>query len=176
MFRRQTNQSKAPDSSIFLNFAMHSVRAEACDCPPSYSGDDNFVSSTSSQFIGQSVQNRGAGEYSNKVREKFFWDSKRKKNIKEKGPIQKASIVGDNSRHPVQEIGNSGFQRVMFWQFHNFRMLLGSDLLVFSNEKYVAVSLHLWDISRQVILTLLRVVIFSRIFTLFNRTIFRLLQ
>jgi hypothetical protein len=29
-------------------------------------------------------------------------------------------------------------------------MLLGSDLLLFSNEKYVAVSLHLWDVTRQV--------------------------
>ncbi|XP_073304789.1 uncharacterized protein [Primulina huaijiensis] len=29
-------------------------------------------------------------------------------------------------------------------------MLLGSDLLIFSNEKYAAVSLHLWDVSRKV--------------------------
>ncbi|CAA6660462.1 unnamed protein product [Spirodela intermedia] len=178
MFRRQTNQSKSPDSSIFLNFAMHSVRAEACDCPPSHHahsgstgstflpgqlghGDGNFVSSPSShigkgQFIGQSVKGSRSGEYSNSRHEKFFWDSKNKPTIKKKGPIQKASMVGEKTRCPVQdtdkcrEIGNNGFQRVLFWQFHNFRMLLGSDLLVFSNEKYVAVSLHLWDIARQV--------------------------
>ena len=30
-------------------------------------------------------------------------------------------------------------------------MLLGSDLLLFSNEKYAAVSLHLWDVTRQVV-------------------------
>ncbi|KAK8355172.1 hypothetical protein V6Z12_A05G269700 [Gossypium hirsutum] len=29
-------------------------------------------------------------------------------------------------------------------------MLLGSDLLLFSNEKYAAVSLHLWDVARQI--------------------------
>jgi hypothetical protein len=36
IFRRQGNQPKGSDPSIFLNFAMHSVRAEACDCPPSH--------------------------------------------------------------------------------------------------------------------------------------------
>ena len=45
---------------------------------------------------------------------------------------------------------NDEFLRVLFWQFHSFRMLLGSDLMLFSNEKYVAVSLHLWDVTRQV--------------------------
>ncbi|MCI24436.1 erythroid differentiation-related factor, partial [Trifolium medium] len=49
-----------------------------------------------------------------------------------------------------RKVGNDSFLRVLFWQFHNFRMLLGSDLLLFSNEKYVAVSLHLWDVTRQV--------------------------
>ena len=45
---------------------------------------------------------------------------------------------------------NDEFLRVLLWQFHNFRMLLGSDLMLFSNEKYVAVSLHLWNVTRQV--------------------------
>ncbi|KAI8550738.1 hypothetical protein RHMOL_Rhmol06G0131400 [Rhododendron molle] len=64
--------------------------------------------------------------------------------------------VKEKSRCSMQEsdkykrLGNEGFLRVLFWQFHNFRMLLGSDLLLFSNEKYAAVSLHLWDVSRQV--------------------------
>jgi hypothetical protein len=43
-----------------------------------------------------------------------------------------------------------GFLRVLFWQFQNLRMLLGSDLLLFSNEKHAAVSLHLMEIERQV--------------------------
>nr|KYP48934.1 Erythroid differentiation-related factor 1 [Cajanus cajan] len=34
LIRRHNNQSKCADQSLFLNFAMHSVRMEACDCPP----------------------------------------------------------------------------------------------------------------------------------------------
>ncbi|KAL0360103.1 UNVERIFIED_CONTAM: Erythroid differentiation-related factor 1 [Sesamum radiatum] len=85
LIRRQNRQPKCVDQSLFLNFAMHSVRMEACDCPPSHS------TSSAEQF--------------------------------------NSSVYPD---------------------FHNFRMLLGSDLLIFSNEKYVAVSLHLWDVSRKV--------------------------
>ena len=33
-FIRRHNQSKCADQSLFLNFAMHSARVEACDCPP----------------------------------------------------------------------------------------------------------------------------------------------
>src|ERR1044072_6576958 len=70
--------------------------------------------------------------------------------------VNKVSLVGEKPRSSVQEsekqrkFGNDSFLRVLFWQFHNFRMLLGSDLLLFSNEKYVAVSLHLWDVTRKV--------------------------
>ncbi|XWS21909.1 hypothetical protein CRYUN_Cryun30bG0096400 [Craigia yunnanensis] len=69
---------------------------------------------------------------------------------------KKATHVGEKPRCSVQEsekhtrVGNNGFLRVLYWQFHHFRMLLGSDLLLFSNENYAAVSLHLWDVTRQV--------------------------
>lgn len=82
--------------------------------------------------------------------------SRKSKKNKGRDAVQKASQVGEKLRCPMQEsekyrrVGNDGFLRVLFWQFHNFRMLLGSDLLLFSNEKYVAVSLHLWDVTRQV--------------------------
>ncbi|XP_024531751.1 uncharacterized protein LOC112346616 [Selaginella moellendorffii] len=49
-----------------------------------------------------------------------------------------------------QKKTSDDFLRVLYWQFQNLRMLLGSDLLVFSNEKHVAVSLHLMEIKRQV--------------------------
>ncbi|WOK96418.1 hypothetical protein Cni_G05125 [Canna indica] len=178
MFRRQSNQSRNSDPSIFLNFAMHSVRAEACDCPPSHqpssaeqSGSTilpgNFghrevpiVSSTNthvnkSQFLDQDTN--GTGKSSQGNQDSYFWGTrKNKQKNKRSEPIKKPSQVGEKPRFPMQEsdkfkrLGNNGFRRVLFWQFHNFRMLLGSDLLLFSNEKYVAVSLHLWDVSRQV--------------------------
>lgn len=43
------------------------------------------------------------------------------------------------------------FLRVLYWEFEHMRMLLGSDLFVFSNEKHAAVSLHLLEIDRQVV-------------------------
>ncbi|URE11040.1 hypothetical protein MUK42_24487 [Musa troglodytarum] len=178
VYRRQSNQSRNSDPSIFLNFAMHSVRAEACDCPPSHMPSSMeqssstilpghfghrevpFVSSTNthvgkSQFLDQTSS--GTRKPSQGNQDTYFWGTKQnKQKNKRSDPIEKSSQVGEKPRFPMQEsdkfkrLGNNGFLRVLFWQFHNFRMLLGSDLLLFSNEKYVAVSLHLWDVSRQV--------------------------
>ncbi|MCL7039795.1 hypothetical protein MKW94_025901 [Papaver nudicaule] len=182
LVRRHSSQSKAVDQSLFLNFAMHSVRAEACDVPPSQypsSGGhsntsilpgsetrkDVFVSSDlpaqgdRSQYIrGDDNQNEGlncCSDYPQVNRQKY-WGSKQRKTTNKHHAVKKSSQVGEKPRHPIQEsekyrrVGNDSFLRVLFWQFHNFRMLLGSDLLLFSNERYVAVSLHLWDVARQV--------------------------
>ncbi|XVE60779.1 hypothetical protein DITRI_Ditri05aG0154700 [Diplodiscus trichospermus] len=169
LVRRHSNQSKCTDQSLFLNFAMHSVRVEACDCPPTHQAppereSDSFV------FPGQETSNLVAendditrkerlehcSEYSKVKQDGFFWGSKKGHRNKSRDPIKKATHVGEKPRCSVQEsekhrrVGNNGFLRVLYWQFHNFRMLLGSDLLLFSNEKYAAVSLHLWDVTRQV--------------------------
>ncbi|KAA8546313.1 hypothetical protein F0562_002948 [Nyssa sinensis] len=182
---RRHNQSNDADQSLFLNFAMHSVRMEACDCPPvhrapseeqsnsfvlpggfkssggSFKSSDQPVQGHTSQFFGQNddvAQEEGFNhpEYPQAKQDNFFWGSKKNKRNKGHDTIKKASQVKEKPRCSMQEsekyrrVGNDGFLRVLFWQFHNFRMLLGSDLLLFSNEKYVAVSLHLWDVSRQV--------------------------
>lgn len=98
-------------------------------------------------------------EYSKTEEEKsdLFWGkNKNKKSRGHNSAVKKVSQVKENPKCSMQEsdkfrrLNNDGFLRVLFWQFHNFRMLLGSDLLILSNEKYVAVSLHLWDVSRQV--------------------------
>ncbi|OVA01534.1 hypothetical protein BVC80_1519g30 [Macleaya cordata] len=185
LVRRHSNQAKSADQSLFLNFAMHSVRAEACDIPPNqYVPSEEqsnssilpgqfepregiFVSSDlpaqgdRSQFLHQSGGGSGneglnrCSEYP-QVNQENYWGSKHSKRSNRHHAVKKASQVGEKSRCPIQEsekyrrVGNDGFLRVLFWQFHNFRMLLGSDLLLFSNEKYVAVSLHLWDVARQV--------------------------
>ncbi|XP_072999000.1 uncharacterized protein [Typha latifolia] len=166
MFRRQNNQSKCSDPSILLNFAMHSVRAEACDCPPSYQpSTEKKTSSTilpghfihkDDPFVSSTTANAGR-KTSQGSPDNFSWGTQHNKSKgKRPEPTKKASQVGEKHRCPVQEsekhrsVGSNGFLRVLFWEFHNFRMLLGSDLLLFSNEKYVAVSLHLWDVSRQV--------------------------
>ncbi|KAJ0969515.1 hypothetical protein J5N97_022392 [Dioscorea zingiberensis] len=175
VFRKQTNQSKGSDPSIFLNFAMHSVRAEACDCPPTHKSPADEQSNSTilpgcfenregpivtprshvggSQFFdGTNNGNQNQGNC-----DKFFWNAKQNKHKnRRQNPVERSSQFGEKPRCPVQEsdkirrVGNNGFLRVLFWQFHNFRMLLGSDLLLFSNEKYIAVSLHLWDVSRKV--------------------------
>ncbi|KDP43363.1 hypothetical protein JCGZ_25468 [Jatropha curcas] len=169
LVRRQKNQPKHADQSLFLNFAMHSVRMEACDCPPTHHSSSEGQSNSSvlpgsgtSHSMGQrdgATENEGynhCSEYPQVKQDGFFWEGKKNKRNKDHHPVKKASRVGEKPRCSVQEsekhkrVHNDGFLRVLFWQFHNFRMLLGSDLLLFSNEKYVAVSLHLWDVTRQV--------------------------
>lgn len=182
--RRQKNQSKSADESMFLNFAMHSVRMEACDCPPSHhtvtkeksnscvlpgrfdSGEEPVETSrnymrpnTSSGLSNEMTQDedfKHYQEYSKVKEDEIFWGKKKSKRNKGQTAVKKVSQVKEKPNCTVKEsekhrrVKDDSFLRVLFWQFHNFRMLLGSDLLIFSNEKYVAVSLHLWDVSRQV--------------------------
>lgn len=176
---RRHNQSQCVEKSLFLNFAMHSVRMEACDCPPaqharseeqpkssflpgrSESRDTHHAAQAyTSQYFGQHddiVQEEGYNhsEYPQVKQDSFFWERKKNKRSKGHEAVKKVSHVKEKPRSSMQEseyrrISTDGFLRVLFWQFNNFRMLLGSDLLIFSNEKYIAVSLHLWDVSRQV--------------------------
>ncbi|KAG2593295.1 hypothetical protein PVAP13_5NG110352 [Panicum virgatum] len=178
IFRRQNNQPKGSDPSIFLNFVMHSVRAEACDCPPSHQPsqekqtasavlrgpfgcrEGSFDSPPSSSFSTSPYldQNDSKSRKAPHGTHESLYLGARKNKQKTKGsdPIKKTARVGEKTSCEMQEsekskkVGNNGFRKVCFWEFHNFHMLLGSDLLIFSNEKYVAVSLHLWDVSRQV--------------------------
>ncbi|KAL2326698.1 hypothetical protein Fmac_025756 [Flemingia macrophylla] len=169
LIRRHNNKAKCADQSLFLNFAMHSVRMEACDCPPTHhvSSDEQSKSSVlpggkPPHIVVQNddvVQAEGYNchpQYSQVEKESFYWGSKKNRRNKNHSPLKKVSQVGEKPRSSMQEsekqrkVGNDNFLRILFWQFHNFRMLLGSDLLLFSNEKYVAVSLHLWDVTRQV--------------------------
>ncbi|GLJ16307.1 hypothetical protein SUGI_0275050 [Cryptomeria japonica] len=194
LVRRKKNQSKGVDQSLFLNFAMHSVRAEACDCPPSAKStvpndaanstifpgqfDTGFMegdclsscvnpqSHSSWHFVnddepdtatedfhlhaqGSSQSNRDSIPWggTHGCRQKSRLDSlKKARHFGEKQCCP--NYVQDSEKH--RRLSKEGFLRVLFWQFHNLRMLLGSDLLVFSNEKHVAVSLHLWEVERQV--------------------------
>lgn len=169
LVRRHSSQSKCTDQSLFLNFAMHSVRMEACDCPPTHQAQPERQSDSSvfpreetSNFVAENedIAQRESFEhysdYSKVKQDRFFWGGKKGRRNKSHDPIKKATDIGEKPRCSVQEsekhrrVGNNGFLRVLYWQFHNFRMLLGSDLLLFSNEKYAAVSLHLWDVTRQV--------------------------
>jgi len=184
LIRRHNNQSKCADQSLFLNFAMHSVRMEACDCPPTHHVPSEEQSNSSVLPGGKPphivVQNDDVhaegynchSEYSQVEKEGFYWGSKKNRRNKNHSPVKKVSQVGEKPGSSILEsekqrkVGNDSFLRILFWQFHNFRMLLGSDLLLFSNEKYVAVSLHLWDVTRQVRSILLKHVsyfIFSRL-------------
>lgn len=63
---------------------------------------------------------------------------------------QNSNFIPKDPDMPPRQSATENFLRVLFWQFQNLRMLLGSDLLLFSNEKHAAVSLHLMEIGRQV--------------------------
>ncbi|KAJ4917780.1 hypothetical protein Rs2_03330 [Raphanus sativus] len=167
LIRRHKNQpqcTKNVDESLFLNFAMHSVRMEACDCPPTHPVHAEGQSSSSSSALpaeetapDDRLDNAGSSkqlEHDGLICE----NDKRKKKNKEREPIRKNTLVSDKNRkikpsgdsEKHRRCGRNEFLRVLFWQFHNFRMLLGSDLLLFSNDKYLSVSLHLWDLSEKV--------------------------
>ncbi|CAM8983295.1 unnamed protein product [Rhodiola kirilowii] len=139
---------------------------EACDCPPGLDVSSNPQSS-SSGVPGQVQTNKSSevsddilqtealsrySEYKHARDEDLQLKSDNKK--VNKGYVTKTS--GDKTRRSVQDserykrVGKDEFLRVLFWQFCNFRMLLGSDLLLFNNDKFVAVSLHLCDISQKV--------------------------
>lgn len=149
---------------------MHSVRMEACDCPPSHhvpseekSNSPVLPGGNTPHIVQQHddvVRAEGYNcfsEYSQVKQDSLVWESKKNRRNRSHNSVNKvASQVGEKPRSLMQEsekqrkVGNDSFLRVLFWQFHNFRMLLGSDLLLFSNEKYIAVSLHLWDVTHQV--------------------------
>lgn len=50
-----------------------------------------------------------------------------------------------NSEPPLE-----GFLRILFWRLEHVKMLLGSDILLFSNKKHASVSLHLISVSQEV--------------------------
>ncbi|KAF6147901.1 hypothetical protein GIB67_014481 [Kingdonia uniflora] len=156
--RRHKSQPKSADQSLFSNFAMHSVRVEACDCPPDrYAPAEEQSNSTILPGHYKSMDGPlVSSDHPAQGDHDSFRKNKQKTGNNGRDNVEKSSEVGENSRSAMQEpekyrrVGNNGFLRVLFWQFHNFRMLLGSDLLLFSNEKYVSVSLHLWDVATQV--------------------------
>ncbi|KAG9144705.1 hypothetical protein Leryth_021651 [Lithospermum erythrorhizon] len=175
LVRRHNKQPKCLDQSLLLNFAMHSVRMEACDCPPTQDSSpkeksmptvvpNRFNSAEGSIRISEHPKpghtsyrqsNDISEEAINVKQEKIIWGQKKKGKSNKRESLRKVSQVNEKpssfqESEKCRRVNDDGFLRVFFWQFHNFRMLLGSDLLIFSNEKYVAVSLHLWDVSRQV--------------------------
>jgi hypothetical protein len=86
--------------------------------------------------LGHYRQNRCGGTFQNK---RYTGEQQRESEY-----VQK-DCPADGPQRP-----HDNYLRVLFWQFENLRMLLGSDLLLFSNEDHSAVSLHLLEIERQV--------------------------
>ena len=66
------------------------------------------------------------------------------------GGSANADETEDNSEQRFEERKLEGFIRIVFWQFQQLRMLLGTDLLLFSNGHQGAVSLHLMEVEREV--------------------------
>ena len=95
----------------------------------------------------------------NEHKQRVSWSQSDQNSVSGIDPHKKSSIVGERQKNPDciqsepgnhKRSNNDGFLRVLFWQLEEMKMLLGSDLLLFSNEKHVAVSLHLWEMERQV--------------------------
>ncbi|KAF5809406.1 putative tetratricopeptide-like helical domain superfamily [Helianthus annuus] len=158
LVRRHKQQSQSAEKSIFWNFAMHSVRMEACDLPTAQNSKSDERLNTS--FLTGNNET-GEGEEFKYPQPKAKHDSiflgvKNNQRNKDCDAVKKVSKVKETPRPSMQEsdmyrrMNRDGFLRVLFWKFNNLRMFLGSDLLIFSNDKHVAVSLHLWDVSRQV--------------------------
>ncbi|KAK9053789.1 hypothetical protein SSX86_024863 [Deinandra increscens subsp. villosa] len=154
---RHKQQSQCAEKSLFSNFAMHSVRMEACDLPPTQNSKSEERLKTSFLTGNNEI---GEGEEFKcpqlKVKhDSFFLGVKNNQRNKDPDAVKKVSKVKETPRPSMQEsdmyrrMNRDGFLRVLFWKFNNLRMFLGSDLLIFSNDKHVAVSLHLWDVSRQ---------------------------
>lgn len=196
LVRTKKSQAKAKEKSLFLKFAMQSVRAEACDCPVAQNVEEQnhtkFVSKSNSDSISDSDDeslnrhthvggwnytvdnvvkekkrasgstkslNTGRGHPQHDFEQRVSWSSSDTRSFSGRDSLKKSSIVGEQQKDPDYISNDSGsqkrpsgdsFLRVLFWQLEEIRMLLGSDLLLFSNEKHVAVSLHLWETERQV--------------------------
>ncbi|KAI3820107.1 hypothetical protein L1987_13965 [Smallanthus sonchifolius] len=157
LVRRHKQQSQCAEKSLFWNFAMHSVRMEACDLPPAQNSKSEERLNTSF-LTGNNEIGEGQGFKYPQPKAKhdsFFLGVKNNQRNKDRGAVKKVSKVKETPRPSMQEsdmyrrMNRDGFLRVLFWKFNNLRMFLGSDLLIFSNDKHVAVSLHLWDVSRQ---------------------------
>ncbi|KAL8252724.1 hypothetical protein R6Q59_036417 [Mikania micrantha] len=157
LVRRHTQQSQCAEKSLFWNFAMHSVRMEACDLPSAKNSRSEERFNTSF-LTGNNEIGEGEGFKYTQPKAKhdsFYLGVKNNQRNKNRDAV-KVSKVKETPRPSMQEsdmyrrMNRDGFLRVLFWKFNNLRMFLGSDLLIFSNDKHVAVSLHLWDVSRQV--------------------------
>ncbi|XP_076900260.1 uncharacterized protein LOC143554375 [Bidens hawaiensis] len=158
LVRRHKQQSQCADKSLFWNFAMHSVRMEACDLPSGQTSKSKERVNTSFLTGNNEINEGERFKYpqSKAKHDSIFLGVKNNQSNKDRDAVKKVSKVKETPRPSMQEsdmyrrMNRDGFLRVLFWKFNNLHMFLGSDLLIFSNDKHVAVSLHLWDVSRQV--------------------------
>lgn len=122
---------------------------------------DNVVKEKKRASGSTKSLNTGRGHPQRDFEQRVSWSSSDTRSFSGRDSLKKSSIVGEQQKDPDYISNDSGnqkrpsgdsFLRVLFWQLEEIRMLLGSDLLLFSNEKHVAVSLHLWETERQVML------------------------
>lgn len=68
------DQSKREEQSLFLNFAMHSVRMEACDCPPTHrDSSEQSKSSVSPEQFEPRDESLESAEHPEQVRGSSFF-------------------------------------------------------------------------------------------------------
>ncbi|KAL2651557.1 hypothetical protein R1flu_019685 [Riccia fluitans] len=159
--RKKKSSAKSMESSLFSKFVQHSMNGNSCDAESSSQSESQDSQSTSGfeEIVDHDVhsQSRSRMAAQRKGKQRVSLGHHCRRNRVGGG----ARFVGEQKRdtefvesecpsESPQRPPSEGFLRVLFWQFQNLRMLLGSDLLLFSNEKHSAVSLHLLEIERQV--------------------------
>ncbi|KAL3700287.1 hypothetical protein R1sor_018309 [Riccia sorocarpa] len=159
--RKKKSSTKSMESALFSKFVQHSMNGSFCDAESSSQSESQDSQSTSGfeEIVDHDVhtQSRSRMAAQRKGKQRVSLGHHCRRNRVGGG----GRFVGEQQRETEfaetecpsegpQRPPSEGFLRVLFWQFQNLRMLLGSDLLLFSNEKHSAVSLHLLEIERQV--------------------------
>ncbi|KAG6547427.1 hypothetical protein Mapa_010875 [Marchantia paleacea] len=159
--RQKKSHAKAMESTLFSKFVQHSMNGNSCASESSTHSESQDSQSTAGfeEIVDHDVHRRSrsrmAAQRKGKQRVSLGHHCRRNRcggGSRFVGEQQRETEFDQNEcpAEGPQRPPTEGFLRVLFWQFQNLRMLLGSDLLLFSNEKHAAVSLHLLEIERQV--------------------------
>lgn len=162
---QKKSHAQRMERALFSKFVQHSMNGDSCGSasPPDSDSqsssrtfgfeeiDDNELQQRSRSRVAAHQKGKtrvSLGHYShNRCGARFETVHKKRyagEQQRETEFVQK-DCPADGPQRP-----HENYLRVLFWQFENLRMLLGSDLLLFSNENHSAVSLHLLEIERQV--------------------------
>lgn len=159
---QKKSHAQMMERALFSKFVQHSMNEDVS--PPdsdSQSSSSNFgFEELDDHELQQRSRPRMASRHKGKSSRVSLGNYRHNRCGERFEAVQKKRYAGEQQREtdfvpnecPADgpQRPHDNYLRVLFWQFENLRMLLGSDLLLFSNENHSAVSLHLIEIERQV--------------------------